>query len=76
MKKIIAAVLSVSILMLLTSCKRKDDNDILNTALERFTYENVELTNNESSIFGIDDNNILYIPNADTNVKINIETYG
>ncbi len=76
MKKIIAAVLSVSILMLLTSCKRKDDNDILNTALERFTYENVELTNNESSIFGIDDNNILYIPNADTNGKINIETYG
>ncbi len=76
MKKIIAAALSISILMLMSSCKKEDDNDNLNTALERFTYENIELTNNESSIFGIDDNNILYVPNADTNGKINIETYG
>lgn len=76
MKKIIAAALSVSILMLASSCKKEDDNDILNTSPNLFTYKNIELTSDKSSIFGIDDNNILYIPNADTNGKINIETYG
>lgn len=75
MKKIIAVILSVSIAMSLSSCK-KEDNNILNTSLERFVYENIELTNFTNSIFGIDDNNILYILNDDTNGKINIEIYG
>lgn len=75
MKKIIAAVLSFSIAMSLSSCKREEDKNILNTALERFTYENFEMTNYATSIFGIDDNNIIYVLSDAANEKINIELY-
>lgn len=76
MKKIIAAALSVSIAMSLSSCKKEENNNILNAALERFTYENFEMTNYVTSIFGIDDNNIIYVLSDYTNEKINIELYG
>ena len=76
MKKIIAAALSFSIAMSLSSCKKEEDKNILNTALERFTYENFELTNYVTSIFGIDDNNIIYVLSDYTNEKINIDLYG
>ena len=75
MKKIIAAALSFSIAMSLSSCKKEEDNNILNASLERFTYENFELTSFASSIFGIDDNNIIYALSNDTDGKINIELY-
>lgn len=75
MKKIIAAVLSFLIAMTLSSCKKEEDNNILNTSMERFIYENAKTENTLYSVFDVDDNNTLYILNGDGTGICSVEKY-
>lgn len=75
MKKIIATVLSISIVMSLSSCKKEEDNNIFNASLASFTYENFEMTNFAENIFCVDDSNNIYVFDKDTDGEISVEVY-
>lgn len=76
MKKIIAAVIAISVLTSFSSCKKEEEINISNASLERFTYENFELTSFADSIFCADESNNIYVVKKDGKQKINIEIYG
>lgn len=75
MKKLIAAVLSFSIAITLSSCKSEEGNDILNVPAERFIYENAKTKNTLYSVFDVDDSNTLYILNGDGTGIFSVEKY-
>lgn len=75
MKKIVAAALSALIAITLSSCKKDDNDNILNTSMERFVYENAKTENTLYSVFDVDDSNALYILNGDSTGIYSIEKY-